>query len=523
VADFRILGSLEVEDGGRRVDVGGARQRALLTILLLHRGEPVTAERLIEELYEGEPPPTAAKSLHAHVSRLRKALGPGDRLRTEAGGYALRVEPGELDAERFASLIAEARTVLRDDPEAALAGLDRALALWRGPPFGDLGYANFAQAERAGLEELHLSCQEERIEARLELGRHLELLPELERLVAENPLRERLRGQQMLGLYRSGRQAEALHTYQDARQTLIGELGLEPGPALQGLERSILNHDAALDLPRAGSAPMGTPPAGRLAAGVFVGRGAELAALEAALLDAEAGRGRLVMLAGEAGIGKSRLADELASEAKRRGVQIAWGRCWEAGGAPAYWPWVQALRPLVRDIDPGMLLELRQQFPELAEVLPASASSAETGSGEDRFRVFEAVSRFLRLAARDRPVLVVLDDMQAADASSILMLEFLASELADAAVLMLAAYRESDLEPGDPTLAALARVGRHASKRVYLKGLREDEVAALIELTAQVRPSPELVSAITGESKGNPLVVGDIVRRVPAENLMPNG
>jgi len=522
VADFRILGSLEVEDGGRRVDVGGARQRALLTILVLHRGEPVAAERLIEELYEGEPPPTAAKSLHAHVSRLRKALGPGDRLRTEAGGYALRVEAGELDAERFASLVAEARTVLHDDPEAALAILDRALTLWRGPPFGDLGYANFAQAERAGLEELHLSCQEERIEAGLELGRHLELLPELERLVAENPLRERLRGQQMLALYRSGRQAEALHTYQDARHILIGELGLEPGPALQALERSILNHDAALDPPGVTSAPFGTPPAGRLAAGVFVGRAAELAALEAALLDAEAGRGRLVMLAGEAGIGKSRLADELASEAKRRGVQIAWGRCWEAGGAPAYWPWVQALRPLVRDIEPGVLLELRQQLPELSEVLPAGPSSAETGSG-DRFRVFEAVSQFLRLAARDRPVLVVLDDMQAADPSSILMLEFLASELADAAVLMLAAYRESDLEPGDPTLAALTRVGRHASKRIFLRGLQEDEVAALIELTAQVRPPPELVAAITGESKGNPLAVGDIVRRTTAVNLMPKG
>ena len=354
VADFRILGTLEVDDDGRRVDVGGARQRALLTILLLRRGEPVTADRLIEELYAGDPPPTAAKSLHAHVSRLRKALGDGGRLRTEAGGYALRVGPGELDADRFAALLAEARTCLSDDPETALATLDRALSLWRGPPFGDLGYTDFAQGELARLEELRLCCLEERLEAGLALGRHAELLPELEGLVAANPLRERLRSLQMLALYRSGRQAEALHGYQEARHALAEELGLEPGSALQALERAILNHDPGLDPPRTDSTPA-PAHAGRLAAGAFVGRTIELASLQAALADAEAGRGRLVMLAGEAGIGKSRLADELASGAKRRGVQIAWGRCWAAGGAPAYWPWIQALRTFVRELEPDAL------------------------------------------------------------------------------------------------------------------------------------------------------------------------
>jgi DNA-binding SARP family transcriptional activator len=519
VADFRILGSLEVEDDGRRVDLGGARQRALLAILLLRRGEPVTADRLIDELYEGRPPPTAAKSLHAHISRLRKALGPVDRLRTEARGYALRVEPSELDADRFAILLGEARDLVHDDPEAALDTLDRALALWRGPPFGDLGYTGFAQGELARLEELRLCCLEERAEAQLALGRHVALLPELERLVAENPLRERLRGQQMVALYRAGRQADALSAYQDARRALVEELGLEPGSALQALEKSILNHDPALDPPRGAPAADATPQAGRLAAGVFVGRAAELESLEAALADAGAGRGRLVVVAGEAGIGKSRLADEFASRAKRRGVQIAWGRCWEAGGAPAYWPWVQALRTLVRELDPLTLHErVGPGAVELRHLLPELGDGADPASGDgDRFRLFEATADFLRAAACDRPVLVVLDDVHAAEPSTLLMLEFVATELADAAVLLVAAYREPELDPGDPTLEALSRVARHASTRVHLTGLRESEIASYIELTTPVHAPSELVAAIANETDGNPLFVGEVVRLLAAE------
>jgi DNA-binding SARP family transcriptional activator/tetratricopeptide (TPR) repeat protein len=526
VADFRILGSLEVEDGGTSVDLGGARQRVLLAILLLRRGEPVSADRLIDELYEGHPPPTAAKSLHAHISRLRKALGPVDRLRTEARGYAFRVEPEELDADRFAALLGQARELVRDDPEAALAAIDRALALWRGPPFGDLAYWSFAQAELARLEELRLCCLEERVEAELALGRHVELLPGLERLVAENPSRERLRGQQMLALYRAGRQAEALNAYQNARRALVDELGLEPGSALQALERSILNHDPALDAPPNGSARVPSPQAGRLAAGVFVGRVAELEALEAALADAGAGRGRLVVVAGEAGIGKSRLADEFASRAKRRGARIAWGRCWEAGGAPAYWPWVQAMRTLVRELEPDALdeglgrssVELRHLLPELGDD-PSGGVDPSSGDG-DRFRLFEATAEFLRAAARDRPVLVVLDDVHAAEPSSLLMLEFVATELADAPVLLLAAYREPELDPGDPTLAALSRVARHASARMHLSGLRQDEIASYIELTTPVRATRELVAAIAEETDGNPLFVAEVVRLLAAEGRL---
>jgi DNA-binding SARP family transcriptional activator len=209
--EFRILGPLEVGDGAGPVDVGGARPRALLAILLLRRGEAVTAERLIEELYGGERPATAAKSLQAHVSRLRKALGGDGRLQTRGGGYALELAAGELDADRFAALLERGREErARADDESAAATLREALALWRGPPLSDFAYEEFAQAEVARLDELRLACLEERIDADLACGRHADVVGELERLVAEHPLREGLRARLMLALYRAGRQADAL-------------------------------------------------------------------------------------------------------------------------------------------------------------------------------------------------------------------------------------------------------------------------------------------------------------------------
>ena len=532
MAEFRILGPIEVAEGGTVIDLGGARQRALLAILLVSRGEPVPVDRLVDQLYAGQPPRTAVKSVQAHVSRLRKALGDG-RLRTEAGGYALGLAPGELDADRFGDLVTEGRGALeRGEADRAARAFDDALALWRGPPFGDLAYENFAQPELSRLEELHATCIEERIDIGLALGRHDELRPELERLVAEHPLRERLRGQLMLALYRSGRQAEALDAYRDARRALVDELGLDPGRDLQELERAILNHDPRLDLPGAARAPRpaeGAVP-GRLAAGVFVGRLAELAELDGALADAHAGRGRLVFLSGDAGIGKSRLADEFASHAKSSGARVLWGRCWEAGGAPAYWPWVQALRSHVREASTEELRgqlgtgapELVQLLPDLREHFPEVEAGQPAPSDEGaRFRLFQATADFLRAIARAGPLLVVLDDVHAADASSLLLLEFVAVDLADAQVLLLAAFRDPEPDLLDPTAAtALARALRAASLGVALSGLREGDVAALIELTTTTQPSPALVHAIAVETEGNPLFVGEIARLLAAEGRL---
>jgi DNA-binding SARP family transcriptional activator len=245
---FGILGPLEVRDGERTLTPSGGRQRALLALLLLQANEIVSTDRLMDALWGDEPPGSGATALQVLVSRLRAALGAGGAdLLTQAPGYVLRVERGRLDLDRFEALLAEADGA---EPSVAASKLRDALALWRGPALGELAYESFAQPAVGRLEELRIVALERRIAADLELGRHAELVGELEGLVVEHPLREGFRCQQLLALYRSGRQAEALEAYRAARDTLVEELGLEPGPALQELERAILRHDAALELAR---------------------------------------------------------------------------------------------------------------------------------------------------------------------------------------------------------------------------------------------------------------------------------
>ena len=247
--DFRILGPLEVWDGDRELSLGGGKQRALLALLLIHPNESLSTDRLIDELWDEQPPQTAGKALHNYVSQLRRMLG-DDRLQTQPRGYALRVRPGELDVDGFRQQFEEGRRAqAAGDPERAALLLREALALWRGSPLADFTYEAFARDEIGRLDELHLSALIERIDADLALGRHVDVIGELETLVAQHPAQERLRGQLMLALYRSERQAEALQVYQDARRVLVEELGIEPSQALQRLEQSILTQDTAIELP----------------------------------------------------------------------------------------------------------------------------------------------------------------------------------------------------------------------------------------------------------------------------------
>ena len=252
--EFRILGPLEVVEGDRVVALGSGKARALLAVLLLHANEVVPSERLIEELWGDAAPVTVAKSVQTYVSHLRRALhgeqgdnGADGLLVTRAGGYVLRLEPGQLDLARFERLVREGRRALEvGEPEQAAESLREALALWRGPPLVDFSYEPFAQQEIARLEELRMAALEERIEADLALSRHAQLTAELETLVAAQPLRERLRGQLMLALYRCDRQVEALEVFRHGRERLVEELGLQPSPALQRLEQAILTHSGEL-------------------------------------------------------------------------------------------------------------------------------------------------------------------------------------------------------------------------------------------------------------------------------------
>ena len=301
----------------------------------------------------------------------------------------------------------------------------------------------------------------------------------------------------MTALYRCGRQAEALAAYQAARRALVDELGVEPGRALRELHQAILEQDPALDAAGSAGAEAGGAP--------FVGRERELFALTEALDDAVAGRGRVVLVAGEPGIGKSRLTDELLGRARSRGAVVLVGRCWEAGGAPAYWPWVQALREQAGATDAQTL---REVLPEL-QALDAEGA---------RFRLFEAVSTFLRRAAQERPLVLVLDDLHAADEPSLLLLRFIARQIGAARLLVVGAYRDVDPVLRDPLAAAVAEIlrERHA-RRIALPGLGEGDVARYVGRSAGIDPAPGLVRAIHEETEGNPLFVVELVRLLEAE------
>jgi DNA-binding SARP family transcriptional activator len=515
VLRFLVLGPLEARLGERTLEIGGGKPRALLSLLLLHAGEVVAAERLVEDLWSGRPPASAAKLVQGYVSQLRRALGP-DAVVTVGPGYVLQF--GQTDVAEFEQLVQKAEEE-KESPGLAVPTLRRALALWRGGPFADVAYERWAQVEIARLEELRLVAVEELIERRIELGEAAQLVPELEARVREHPLRERLWSQLMLTLYRCGRQADALDAFRQARQTLVDELGIEPTRRLRELEQAILQQDPALD-------PVEASPDSKAPGGLFVGREKELEELCAGLDDAFQNRGRLFLLQGEPGIGKSRLAAELIRRARARGASALVGRCWEAGGAPAFWPWVQSLRSLVEEVEPARLLEhlgtgagevaqllpeLRRRFPELTELPPLESEGA-------RFRLFEAVTSFLRNAAKARPIVLLLDDLQAADEPSLILLQFLARELPRSRLLLLAAYRDLDPTLREPLVDTLAELGREPhTRRIILPGLAEPEVSQYIELVSGRPPSAGVVAVIDAQAEGNPFFLGEIARLLMAE------
>jgi DNA-binding SARP family transcriptional activator len=256
VHDYRILGSLEVLDGERVVAVGGARCRAVLAVLVISANRPVSVGRLIDEVWGDPSPPTAGNVVQGHVSDLRRALG-RDAIETRGDAYVLHVARGGRDVDRFEERATAGAAALADGrPQDASEAFAEALALWRGPALGEIAEGGLLVPEALRLDEMRLHALERRIEADLACARDAELVGELRSLVAENPLREPLRAHLALALYRSGRHVEALDVLREARRSLADELGLDPGPRLQELERAILTHDPALAVP---TAPPETP------------------------------------------------------------------------------------------------------------------------------------------------------------------------------------------------------------------------------------------------------------------------
>jgi predicted ATPase/DNA-binding SARP family transcriptional activator len=318
--EFRVLGPLEVVAGGQPLDLGTPRQRGLLGLLLVHAGEVVSYDRVVEDLWDGDPPATARHTLQGYVHRLRRTLGADAwRLTTRPPGYQLKVSTGELDAQRFQDLAkAGRRALVRDDPQAAADQLAAGLGLWRGPLLADLDEVAALAPERARLEALRLTALEDRIEADLALGEHGGLVTELEGLLADHPYRERLWGQLMLALYRSGRQADALQAFHRARQVLDAELGIEPSRWLRRRQEQILLQDPVLEVPEPTPPPRPPHhlPAQRTS---FVGRRRELAELQGLLRTR-----RLVCVTGPPGSGKTRLAVEVAASLLEAFSHGAW-------------------------------------------------------------------------------------------------------------------------------------------------------------------------------------------------------
>ena len=349
---FCVLGPLEGYVDGRSVPVGGGRQRALLGMLLIHAGEIVSRGRLIEELWDGSPPSSGSQSLDVYVSRLRKAFrdaGADEVLITRAPGYLLNAE--ETDARRFEALAAEGREALgAGDPERAVRLLGEALALWRGRAYVELADEHWARPESERLEELRLQAIEDRMDAELALGRHSAVVAELELLAGQHPTRERVVGQYMLALYRSGRQADALAAYRTARSALVEKLGLEPGPELRRLEAAVLAQDPGLDLPRTENEDrLTTAPAGRRRPLRWVFGGVAMLTVAAialvVLVDGGPGPDRAIAANGVGALdpGSGRVVTSVEVGSAPAGIASGAGRLWVTNGADG----------TVTRIDPG--------------------------------------------------------------------------------------------------------------------------------------------------------------------------
>ena len=511
--EYRVLGPFEVRHDGEVLELGGPRPRALLAALVLHRNEPVSADRLIELVW-GEPGTKPRKTLQVAMSRLRGALGPAATIETRESAYRLRTGLDEVDADRFAALLEAGRAQLEaGDAPAAAQTLKDALALWHGEALAEFRYAEFAERAVEELEELRLVAFELRVEAELRCGRHAMVVPELERHVAEHPRRERQHAQLMLALYRCGRQAEALAVYRRLRTALAGELGLEPGAEVRRLQQRILRQDPELT---PGDEPL---PAALVhaQANPLAGRAVELDELTAA------GAGHaLVLVTGDAGVGKTRLLAAAAARLRGVGWRVLYGRADEDGMVP-YQPFVEAFRDHLAH-DPRLGLAEHERLataaapaamllPELEPLLNDDRPPAWEEPEAARYRLYVAVASLLaRLAGRGR-LLLVLDDLQWADRPSLRLVRELIAGPGAREVLVLGAARAED--PAEPLADLVAELHRERRlRRIALRGLEATAIAEFdgVESLADAE-------ALALATRGNPFLIEHLLPQLAGAGL----
>lgn len=526
----RLLGAVDVSIDGASIDIGGAQPRAIVAHLALEAGRVVSVDRLITRLWADDPPRTPLGTLQSYVSRLRRLIEPrreaGARptvLLSEAPGYRLDIEPDRVDAHRFVGLAEEARRAMAGaDVTAALAAADLALAVWRGEPLAGIGPDEQVRPLVLPLVELHAATVEDRFDALLALGRHGEAVPALQAAVDESRLRERRWGLLATALYRSGRQADALRSIGAVRTLLRDELGVEPGPELRFLEHRILDQDPTLLSDGRASVSVTTPPTGDQVPGPperttaptdgrvgdrlahVVGRHREWQHLVESLERTERGPARLVLLEGEAGIGKSTLVDALRLHATGRGWREATGRCVEPGLAPSLWPALEIVRALVADGAPGQAASNPLVKLVVGQALPTAALTS-----------VELVDSFVDLldALDPGPLMVVLDDLHWADQATLDVLAVAAQRLGARPVLVVAAFRPPEQVPGTILGDALGRLRRVPTlDAIVVSPLDVSEVAELMAQTAGAAPDTDVAEHVQTRTGGNPLFVVELAR-----------
>lgn len=535
VLQIDLLGPVEARIDGVQIDIGGPRQRAVLAFLAMQANRTVLPERLIDAVWGDDPPASARSTLQAYVSRLRKTLARvgHDLIERDTVGYVLRLPAHALDVDRMRELAEDGRrAILVGVPETAAARFAEALQQQQGEPLADLLDYEFARTEQQRLADELRTVAGEWIDAELASGNHQRVVSEVERLLEDAPFHEPHWERLMLALYRSDRQADALAAYQAARRILKEELGLEPGPALADTEAAILRHDESLKVSSRGNiadiAPGERPDLGQRSEYGLVGRDDALAEINH-LLGALGSGGSVAVVSGPAGIGKTAVLAVAAQHAVALGAIVLQGRAWEDDVAPAFWPWIEALRELTAAIGLDRMKELASAhldhlLPLLPELSPPTDNDAGRNRSMAQFAIYEAVANVLLNAAQDRDIVIVLDDLHWADAASIEVLRLIAPRAVGARLLVLAGCRSPAMMTDSTELAWLALETSSLTMEIQLDELSPSATKTLVEQHAPSGSSSETIDEVVRRSDGVPLFACELARetssrghsRVPA-------
>jgi DNA-binding SARP family transcriptional activator len=512
---YSAFGAMAVSVNGDEVPLTRRRERGVLSVLLAAHGAPVAAERLVAEVWGDEAPGQTLASLQVAVSRLRSQLEPdrsarkGSRLVSTAAGYSLVAEPGDVDTWTFESLADQA--LAADSAAERLRLADEARAVWSASPYADCD-APVVRSETSRLEELLLTLEELRARALVDLGRPEEAQRGLAELAPQHPYRERMWSLLALAQYQCSRQADALETLRRLRERLADELGVDPSEEIRRLEEAVLRQDPSLTV--AAVAPVTQQTASALAASATAGPGertagtiGRAAVLDAAMTRVEAARTtgslRFLLVAGEPGIGKSRLVSDVGDAATRAGFRVLVGRCHEGDYAPALWPWLAIVRSLSEDAEVDPLL-----VPLLTGEVTDTRSGAGTG-----LRMFDAVAELVARSASSRPLLLVLEDIHWADSTSLQLLRHLATSGIPMPVAVLCTRRTTEATTGDALVDTLAVLAQAGAERLRLDGLDDASVGGL--LTAAVgEHDPQLDAFVAEVTGGNPFFVLQYARQL---------